>query len=188
MDYQDLLSKREKTEPRPDIRTAKGFEQVYCSFFKRMLLICYSKVADEDLAKDIIQDIFKSLWDRRKTLVINGDIEHYLMRALKFKMIDYFRQVSRREALKNIAIQPIAESHNHTEEHIAYTELKNQVHKATDKLPDQCRKVFRMSREQGLSNKEIARSLVISERAVAYHISYALQFLRKKGVAEASRL
>lgn len=188
MNYDSLFSKREKIKTCPDIKTAKGFEEVYQLFFEKMVLICHSKTEDVDIAKDIIQDIFKSLWDRREQLLVYGDIEHYLMRALKFKMIDYFRQVSRREAIQNVTKQPIAGSYNHTEEHIAYTELKNQVHKATDKLPCQCRKVFRMSRDHGLSNKEIARSLVISERAVAYHISYALQFLRKKGVAETSQL
>ena len=59
-----------------------------------------------------------------------------------------------------------------------FNNLKEQVNVLVDTLPCQCKRVYKMSREQGLNNKEIASALLITERAVEYHIAKALQMLR----------
>lgn len=181
MEKRELLSRGEASKYQPDIKTALGFEQVYQAFSKKMFLICLSKTSDKDAAKDIVQEIFKSLWKRRNTVGIDVNIEHYLMRALKFKIIDHFREKSRALDIQNYSsINRYCEPSVCTEQHMAYIDLKQHLQSLVRTLPPQCQKVFRLSREQGLSNKEIASSLTISERAVCYHIAAALQFLRKR--------
>jgi len=67
---------------------------------------------------------------------------------------------------------------NYTENEVMVSSLSERITNLIENLPSQCRRVFKMSREQGLSNKEIASDLLISERAVEYHISKAVTSLK----------
>lgn len=162
-----------------NLNTAEGFELVYKTYSNKMYKIGYAKTGSKDITSEIIQDIFKSVWERKNTLRINVSVENYLMRALKFKIIDHYRSATvvrrgKREILENY----VDRTHT-TEEDIAYNELKEKVDCAVDKLSSKCKKVYQLSREQGYSNKQIAEDLLISERAVAYHISNAMTNLKK---------
>ena len=163
-----------------NLKTTEGFEMVYEAFSNKMYKIGYSKTGDKDITREIIQEIFKSLWERRNTLEINGVIEHYLMRALKFKIIDHYRSVVTAKKKNTEILNGYTEYTHSTEEDIAFNELQEKVEKVVDKLPSRCKEVYQLSREQGFSNKEIALNLLISERAVAYHISNALTSLKKE--------
>jgi RNA polymerase sigma factor (sigma-70 family) len=124
------------------------------------------------------QDIFRSLWERREVLEINVPPERYLVRAAKFKVFEYLRNVSNRERHLDIIKQESAFHSYATEEQVMYSTLSTQIAGLIDGLPNRCRQVFRMSREEGFTNKEIAKILSITERAVEYHIARALDTLR----------
>ncbi|SDD76670.1 RNA polymerase sigma-70 factor, ECF subfamily [Niabella drilacis] len=127
----------------------------------------------------MVQDIFKSLWERRAELVMNN-AEHYLIRAAKFKTFEYFRNKAIQQKVGERTMQVCPYASNCTEERVLYNELCSKVNRAVDDLPCQCRRVYKMSREHGMRNKDIARELMISERAVELHISKALSSLRLK--------
>ncbi|MGD1895071.1 MAG: RNA polymerase sigma-70 factor [Cyclobacteriaceae bacterium] len=173
-----FLRKTKKAEF--DLRTPRGFEQIYQTYSEKMYKIGYSQTGDAEVTREIIQDIFTSLWERRKKLNIQGAIEPYLMRALKYRVIDHFRSQTKREHHQQQATVNYCESDNCTEEEVAYRELKSNITALVDQLPAQCRRVYQMSREQGLSNREIASMLLISERAVAYHVAKGTAFLQGK--------
>ncbi|MEM9389504.1 MAG: sigma-70 family RNA polymerase sigma factor [Bacteroidota bacterium] len=165
----------------PDFKTYAGFEQLYGLFAEKMFRIAVSQTGDEEIAKEIIQEIFKSIWERRETLKIDGLVENYLMRALKLKIIDHYRS---KYSSKVIAKEEIPDLHcnatNCTDDTVAFNELASNIRQLVDRLPCQCRKVFMMSHMQGMSNKEIASALLITERAVAYHLVRAKEFLETK--------
>lgn len=152
-----------------------GFEQIYLRHWEGMFAFCLSSIKDEEHSKEIVQDVFKSLWERREELRLI-EVERYLIRSVKLKTFEYIRnKVSRQQHLDNIS--------NTREEHyvdnsLIADELAKKISHLIDSLPKQCKNVFRMSREQGLTNKEIAHKLYISERAVEYHISRALKTLK----------
>lgn len=127
----------------------------------------------------MVQDIFKSLWERREELQLEN-AEHYLVRSAKLKTFEYIRNKVSREKHIDFKLQGCSQFTNCTEEHVLFNCLKEKVDLLVDSLPCQCKRVYKMSREQGLANKEIASSLLITERAVEYHISKATSLLKIK--------
>ncbi len=153
----------------------QSFRAVYMQHWEQVYAVCYSNLRDSEVAKGMVQDIFKSLWERRDELEIITSVERYLLRSAKLKVFEYLRNSRIR--------QEHAEKASHTAAHYAendvfYNCLKEQLVQLIDTLPAQCRNVFKLSREQGLSNREIASQLLISERAVEYHITRALSTLK----------
>jgi len=153
----------------------KSFEQIYLRHWEGMFAFCLSNIHDEEHSKEIVQDVFKSLWERKEELRLR-EVERYLIRSVKLKTFEYIRnKVSRQQHLNNIS--NITES-QYSDNTLIAEELADKISYLVTTLPNQCRKVFQMSREQGLTNKQIAEKLVISERAVEYHISRALKTLK----------
>ncbi|WP_316820496.1 RNA polymerase sigma-70 factor [Pedobacter gandavensis] len=153
------------------------FETIYNMYWDKVYAVCYNNIREIEPAKEMVQDIFKSLWERRAELELEN-VSNYLIRAAKFKTFEYIRNKVSREKHICLKFQGCSQSSNCTEEHINYNNLKESVNMLVDTLPCQCKKVYRMSREQGMSNKEIAVALLISERAVEYHITKSLAALR----------
>ncbi|MDO5968253.1 RNA polymerase sigma-70 factor [Flavivirga aquimarina] len=174
------LKSNKNTIPIFDIKTPEGFEKTYKMFSKKMYSICYSKVNDKEISRDIVQNIFKSLWERKDSIEINSSMEHYLIKAVKFKVIDYYRAKASKKDHLIYAYEENTSFDNTTDNDVSFNELQDKIDAVVDKLPKQCKNVYKLSREKGVSNKEIATSLFISERAVAYHISKAVSSLKNE--------
>ncbi|GAB3993648.1 RNA polymerase sigma-70 factor [Spirosoma daeguense] len=156
----------------------QSFRAVYLAHWEQVFSVCYSNLNDAEVAKGMVQDIFKSLWERRDELEITTSVERYLVRSAKFKVFEHLRNSKIRQVYAEDAVANRCISSNSTENDVLYNSLKEQVSSLVNTLPSQCRNVFKLSREQGLSNKEIASLLLISERAVEYHITRALSTLK----------
>lgn len=155
--------------------TRESFEVLFESFWLRMYRFALKTTEQEDDAKEIVQDVFKSLWERRDNLSIL-DAERYLLRSVKLRTLEYIRNKATRQRHHDIILEQSTKEYEDQQLHVK--ELQTKLHRIVESLPKQCKHVFKMSREEGLSNKEIAKALLISERAVAYHISKALLTLR----------
>jgi len=161
------------------VKNEKWFKHVYELHWEKLYAICYNNLRETEISKEMVQDIFKSLWERKDELEITTSLEHYLSRAAKLKVFEHIRNKTIRQKHMECALQDYCDTSNCTEEEVMLHGLSEKVNLLVDRLPCQCRNVYKMSREQCLSNKEIASSLLISERAVEYHITKALSFLRK---------
>jgi len=159
----------------------QSFEKSYELYWEKIFSVCYGNVGETEIAKEMVQDIFKSLWERRNELEVEK-IENYLMRAAKFKAFEYIRNKVSRQKHHNFQAMDCSFSSNCTEEQVLFNDLKDKVDILVDTLPCQCKKVYKLSREQGLKTSEIAKLLQISERAVEYHITKATGRL-KHGLA-----
>lgn len=175
-----MLSKRKNQHNVADYKTARGFRDIYERYSKKMFDIGYSKTNDVEITRGIVQDIFMSLWARRLDLKIDGSIEDYLMSALKFKIIDHYRSCEAKKRHNAAVAMTKSELDSSTEEEIAYNELQNRLITHIDKLPPLSKKIFKLSKDKGLSNREIAKSLSTSERTVYSHLSKALSYLKKE--------
>lgn len=155
-----------------------SFTNIYNQYWEKVFVVCYSNLKDVEVAKELAQEIFKSIWERRDDLIFTDSIEHYLVRSAKLKVFEHIRNKQIRVAhLRNIATSGAGDA-NFTEDLVMHQHLSDRLKTLIDELPGHCQRVFRMSREQGMTNKEIAGILVISERTVEYHLANALRLLR----------
>ncbi|SDF79318.1 RNA polymerase sigma-70 factor, ECF subfamily [Dyadobacter soli] len=154
------------------------FERIFLGYWERMYNICFRFVGDSAVAEELVQDIFRSLWERRDSLLIDTGIENYLVRAARLKSFEYLRNTAvETRNLREMAFTT-SSYENHTENLVHYNALSEQVGRIVNALPEQCQRVFRMSRENGMNNKQIAHSLAISEKTVENQITKALRTLR----------
>lgn len=139
--------------------------------------IIRGRVLSDDDAKDILQEVFISFWNKRKTLVLRGPVIAYLCGAVRYAVIDF--QVKNNRYLSKIELLLPESETPAIDSQIIAGELKDEILKLANKLPPTVRTVFRLSRIEHKSNREIAEELNISDKTVRNSLSIALHFLRK---------
>ncbi len=155
-----------------------AFKAIYDQYWDRLYKVAAQKVPCAENAEEIIQDIFVDLWERRELLVI-GDLEHYLFRAVKYKVLDYIRaQMVRRQHEDSVLRAASEYGDPDVEEELAYRELREAFYSGLNDLPEKTKEIFRLSRVEHFSVREISETLSVPERTVTYHITQALRILR----------
>lgn len=154
------------------------FEKLFREQFSTLCNIAASIVKDPDEAKDIVQQVFIKLWQKRNELNIRGPMAPYLCRAVINTAYNSSNKSNKTIYLDN---HPELGNVPETESEMAQQKdnIDTEVKKAIDALPPVCRNVFSMSRYTSLTNKEIASELNISVKAVEKHISKAYKTLRE---------
>jgi RNA polymerase sigma-70 factor (family 1) len=153
------------------------FETLFNRYWENMFGFCRRHIGDTEYSREIVQDVFMSLWDRRDQLDIQVNIGHYLFSAVRLKIAKYFREESYRENKLLTVRETFHDRTNNTEESIYYHDLKAQLDLLLLKLPERCRDVYKLSRNEGLSISEIASTLSIAEKTAEAHLTKALKFL-----------
>lgn len=163
-----------------DFRSEAGFKFLFESNVNKLFTICYNRIHNREDAEEIVHDVFRSVWERRWQITNeNGSIERYLVRSIKLKTVDYYRKVVPDTLSLNCELEELCSYDNCTDDQVHLAELQNKVASLVDQLPCTCRQVYQLSREEGLTNKEIASKLLISEKTVESHMTKALAHLRK---------
>ncbi|WP_161554457.1 RNA polymerase sigma-70 factor [Sinomicrobium soli] len=157
--------------------TARSFSQLYENYWKQVFGICYHYTGDTAVAQELTQNIFESLWKRRRTLQIMGEVKKYLFKAAKLAVNEYFRnKYLHQEHLK--ALETVPADINDTEEKVHYDQLTEEIEQLLARMPEKTQEIYNLKYEQGAPQKEIAKSMDISEKAVEYHLHKATRFLR----------
>lgn len=156
----------------------QSFEMLYRTYAKKLFRLCCTYLRDEEEAKEIVQRIFQTLWERRGELEIRSAPENYLIRAAKLQVNRHFRDKAIHDKhLAEIGMQANARG-NTTEEMVSFQQLSGRVSSLLAQLPDATRRIFQLSREQGMANREIAEQMQVSIKTVEYHISKSIALLR----------
>ncbi|HMR20335.1 MAG TPA: RNA polymerase sigma-70 factor [Sphingobacterium sp.] len=162
----------------------RAFSVIYDTYWNQLLAIAYRLTQDKEQSEEIVQEVFVSLWRRRHDVRIDT-VPNYLATAVKFATFKSLQRTKRHEELQ---VQEFPTERIHLDdEAIDAKFLKEYLDGIVEHLPEKCKLVFRMSREDLKSNKEISGELAISEKAVEAHITKALKVLklslRKAGFA-----
>ena len=157
----------------PDDKVEALFRQYYSPLCKSL----YRILKDVSLAEDIVQEVFIKVWDRRGQLQLDEAIHGYLYRSCYNTALNFLKQQKPGIDI-NSGIE-VAFSHLDAERALNYLETEHQILEAIESLPPKTREVFRMSRFEDLSYREIAEKLGISIKAVEKHMGIALQRLRE---------
>ncbi len=137
------------------------------------------KTNDREESKELVQNTFITLFKNKKTAHHIKSPTAYLYTVLKNRLYDQFRHDLIHKKFKEHAIYIHQyRIENDVSNYLETKEMENLLSHEINKLPNQCRNVFQMRREQELSNKEIASNLNISENTVEQHMRKALRILK----------
>jgi len=158
------------------------------SFFKHIyprLMALACRFVDMQTAKDLVQDVFLTYWEQRRSVEINNH-PSYLYKILKHKCLDYLKHQVVEEDYKSrirLAEARIAFLDNHTDlndvfTHVASRNIRELIEESVDKLPSKCAQAFRLCYFHDIPQKQIAEVMNISVRTVETHIHKAVSILR----------
>lgn len=157
----------------------QAFTEIYDRYWKKLLTVAHNKLDRFEDAEEIVQDIFVNLWNRREDIEINVSLNNYLAVSVKYRVIKTLDKYFNRQHYVNtlVASNYVDDS---TQEWLQFNELFDQLNHYVADLPEKCQLVFKLSRELGYSQKQIADKLQISEKTVEAHIGKAIKTLRAK--------
>ncbi|GAA4323368.1 RNA polymerase sigma-70 factor [Mucilaginibacter gynuensis] len=156
----------------------KAFTEFYARHFQTYTLLAFQYVKDTDVAEDIVQDVFIKFWEAPFNMDNPQAIKSYFGKIVINNSLNYLKREKNIQRHHDQIGQEITEQDAYAKLH--ETELKVILYKEIELLPEQCKRVFKMNRFEGLKYREIAEMLNISERTVENHISNALKTLRKR--------
>lgn len=141
------------------------------SFAKRFLKV-------EDDINDILQEVFIKLWENRKNIKNLETFNAWIFTITKNAIVSYFREKIKLTEFES-RVKEMATTEGYLTDTIAeYEDIKEKVGQLIEKLPEKRKQIFKLSREQGLSNKEIAAEMGISVKTVEDHMMHAIRYLR----------
>jgi RNA polymerase sigma-19 factor, ECF subfamily len=170
----------EPISPRFPNESSLVFDELVRTHYGRLCNFAYRFVGSRDVAEDIVQDVLARLWRNREEFDPRDPLA-YLYQAVRNQAVSYRRQQGVRErwsahAADEIERRPGEDGLSRVEA----ADLATALARAVDQLPERCRLIFTMSREQGLSYAEIAKILGISIKTVETQMGRALKALRSR--------
>lgn len=158
-----------------------AYTEIYNRYNYLMIVFAYKKLRDEDLARDFVQELFITLWDKRETISEDGNLAQFLYVSLRNRMFSHFAHQKVEHKYFDFLAHTFSEfSNGQTDYLVREKQLISYIEKQIEKLPSKMKVVFLLSRNEQLSNREIAERLNTTESNVSHHISNALKILRKR--------
>jgi RNA polymerase sigma-70 factor (ECF subfamily) len=157
-----------------------AFTAIYHRYWTLLFREAMNVLRSQKEAEDCVQELFVSLWRRRQTLSVNTSLKAYLQTAVRYQCIDRMeRDMIRGGYLEDFTSYLAArQTLPSVEEELYARELAANIDQLMDKMPGKMREVFRLSRHENLTHREIAERLHISEETVKKQIYLALKLLR----------
>ncbi len=155
-----------------------AFTTIYERYGKPLYLFIRSKLDGGEISKDVLQDLFVSLWEKRQTLVLEDSLKAYLYRAARYKIIDIYRKHATYRKYLHQLIEHFDEKPHSVMDTVENKSRTQDLFEAINHLPDRMKEIFMLSRFEHLSTEQISTHLGLSQQTVKNQISEALKILR----------
>lgn len=156
----------------------EAFTVLYERYWETFFLYVQRIIHDENEAKDIIQDTFLTIWNLKGKLGHINSFKAYTLRIAGRKALRYIRDHAQKTELIDGFIIFLKDREPNALDQLIKNELALFVEQQIDKLPERMRETYKKSRDEGLSNREIATVMKVSDQTVKKQINYSLRYLR----------
>ncbi len=156
-----------------------AFAELYLRYWRKLYASARKRISSEDDAKDLIQELFVSLWVRRQDLPSDVNIAEYLYKALRYRIINYIQADKVRISYANAQLadmDPV--SLPAAELHLASQELETLIEGVLESMPARMKEVFLLSYKNGFTPKEISLQLSLSVQTVKNNLTHARALLK----------
>jgi RNA polymerase sigma-70 factor (ECF subfamily) len=162
----------------------RAYEVLFTCYYSDLCKYAFSFVNSSETAEDIVSEFFMKLWEQPGSIIITTTLKGYLFRSIHNSCLNYLTRSHRNfQELDHETIEKLNPMMPHITNDdqlgmILVAELEEKIDKAINLLPEECGRVFLMSRKEGFSHREIANKLKISENTVKVQIYRALSKIR----------
>lgn len=160
--------------------TDTGFESLFKELYTPLYRYGCGLLSDEMQAEEVVQDVFMKLWQQRDQINIETNLQSYLYRAVHNKSMNILNHEKVKEKYQTYAQSRSAQFADSPVQMMYAKELKDNIATAMAKIPEKCRAIFHLSRQEELSYRAIAERLQISVKTVENQMSKALKILREE--------
>jgi RNA polymerase sigma-70 factor (ECF subfamily) len=156
-----------------------AFKSLYVAYFQRLMRFVIPYVSTPQEAEEIVSDSFIALWENRKSLFKVSNVEAYLYTITRNKTISYLRSLHAEETAMEESVDSFLYTETTPEDELISKEGVERLNAAINSLPEKCKIVFQLVREDKMKYKDVARILNISIKTVETHITTAVKKLRE---------
>lgn len=157
----------------------KAFTEIFYHYSDKLYSHIFSKIGSHDYTEEVVQEVFIKIWNRRSKFLEVENYESYLLSMATNGTYDFLRKMASDEKLKISILASMEPYSNITTETLDLKYSQEALSKAVDQLPPQQKKIFLLSRQEGLTRFEIAEQLQISPSTVNNHLTVALSSIKK---------
>lgn len=157
-----------------------GFEALFKELYAPLYRYASGLIADEMQAEELVQEVFLKLWQQREQIKIETNVQAYLYRAVHNNAMNLLNHEKVKAKYQTYMKTRTAQYADSPSKMLDAKELKEQIAQAMNKIPEKCRAIFFMSRQESFSYKEIAEKLGLSIKTVENQMSKALKILREE--------
>lgn len=159
---------------------AHAYTEIFLRYNRLLVAHAYRLLADRDTARDVVQDILLTLWQKRETIKLTGALSSYLYTSTRNRIFD---QISHQDIVNRYvdsAMHFVEQGRSPSDDHVIEKELTALVEREIKLLPESMRIAFILRKQQELSYADIAAQLGISEAAAKQQVYNAVKVLRLK--------
>ena len=158
----------------------EAFDALYLHYAPKVEELAFWMLKNRTEAEDVMQSIMLKVWERKEEIAQMTRFSNYLFTMTKNAIFDIYNRSLAHEKYEPAQLSSVRYFHDDTlDSQVETNDLALLISIAVDKMPDQRRRIFRMSRYEALSNREIAERLRISVKTVENHMTAALGQLRR---------
>jgi RNA polymerase sigma-70 factor (family 1) len=157
-----------------------AFAEIFERYHSLLYIFAYKKTNDREEARDMVHDMFASIWEKRTTLNVPGELPAYLYAVLKNRIFDLYKHKKVSQRYLDTFQEYLDVTPEATDYRVRHNDLSALIEKEIAALPEKMRIVFELSRNTEMSRKEIAEALGLPEETVKSRMHSSLKILKGK--------
>lgn len=159
--------------------SVEAFDELYDRYWEKLFNYAFHRMHSREVAFEIVQDIFVSIWSRREAIELQSSLSGYLFASVRFQIINHIRTSRQRETyLKDYTAFISTSVDNSNEEFVFLHDLQKNLERSIEGLPERCREISKLSILEHWPSEKISAKLHISRRTVENQLALARKHIK----------